>query len=66
MAKRDVFTCDGCGKDKLKVNRWWLASLNAGTFQIQPWSEQEANSSQQHLCGESCVIKVISKYMQSK
>ena len=66
MAWSEVFTCNGCGKQKQKVNRWWLASLNGGTFQIQPWTDEEANSAQQHLCGESCLTKAVSKYMQTK
>lgn len=65
MAKREVFTCNVCGKDKQITNHWWIAYVSPGVgFMISPWSDSlAANDQVQTLCGQECVIKAVNEYL---
>lgn len=66
MAKREVFTCNVCGKDKQAINHWWIAYKSNGIgFMLSPWNESLArNDEVQSLCGQECLIKAVSLWMQ--
>lgn len=63
MAITPQITCDVCGKQKQKVNRWWLGALGNG-FTLQKWSDEIANVDKiKHFCGQTCVIQAVNKFM---
>lgn len=68
MAWTKQFTCNVCGKLKQTTNHWWIAYISNGTgLMISPWNEALANNEQvQTLCGQECVIKAVSEYMQKQ
>jgi len=68
MAKRTVYTCNVCGKDKLKTNHWWIAYVSSAPgFMLSPWSDSLAeNEEVKTLCGQECLIKAVNEWMQKQ
>lgn len=66
MAITQTITCNVCGKQKREVNHWWVAYESQGVgFMLSPWNENLArNDIVQSLCGQECVIKAVSEWMQ--
>jgi hypothetical protein len=60
------FTCDICGTPKKESNHWWLARPESPCgLRIEPWDEAEAILPDiQHLCGEGCVLRALTAWMQ--
>lgn len=68
MARRESFTCDICGKEKQDVNHWFVfndAAYSGDELGIAVFQWHEPLSGYQHLCGQECVIKAVSKWMQN-
>lgn len=67
MAKRTVFTCNICGKDKQATNHWWIVYMSGGIgLMISPWNDALADNEQVNtLCGQECVIKAVSAYLSA-
>ncbi|MHB1022429.1 MAG: hypothetical protein ACYC46_04060 [Acidobacteriaceae bacterium] len=70
------YTCDICGKPKREANHWWMVMLGevpcfdqgqpARRFTLLPWNTTEAaNPNIHHLCGESCAMKAMERFMSS-
>jgi hypothetical protein len=67
MAINKTITCDRCGKVKREVNHWWIAKINAMDFTLLPWGSGAIESPvAKHLCGQECVSKMASQWMEEK
>ncbi len=59
---QQVITCDICGAQKREANHWFIAREEAGEIRISGWNSPHTFSPQaRHLCGETCVHKLISQ-----
>lgn len=59
---RQIITCDICGAQKREANHWFIAREEAGEIRISGWNAPHTFSPQaRHLCGETCVHKLISQ-----
>lgn len=70
MAKIEAFACDECGAQKKEANHWWLMVRHYGhqneSLALIPWDNQTAGEkSWRHLCGEACVQKAVSKFLNT-
>lgn len=65
MAIGQAINCDACGKQKGAVNCWWMVFREGKRIEIEPWGEDYEVASE-HLCGQDCLIKSVSKWMQEK
>lgn len=66
MAVIEKIVCDVCGKQKQDVNHWWIFDPpNEGQelFLLAKWSDERAVT-YRHACGQECVIKAVSEWMQ--
>jgi len=61
MAITEQITCDVCGKSKGSVNHWWMLGENPKELVIRPYVP---SLGWKHLCGQQCVIKAVSEWMQ--
>lgn len=53
--------CDGCGKDRVDdSNHWKSFNLFGGTVHIEEGIETESH--EVHACGETCAMKLISRW----
>lgn len=67
MAITEQITCDVCGKVKQDVNHWWIVKRTAMDFTLLPWgSGAIKNSIAHHLCGQECVTKSASQWMEER
>lgn len=69
MPRTITDTCDICGSTKGATNHWWiLIQYNVGLL-TQKWDEgtaAEGNDEQQFACGETCVIKAVSAFLNKQ
>jgi len=60
--------CDICRKQKAEVNHWWIGFMRCDSVTssvIQPWNDEIAEAiGAKHLCGQECVTKFVSEWMQ--
>jgi hypothetical protein len=57
-----VITCDMCGAQKREANHWFLVREESGELRISGWNFPHTLSPEtRHLCGETCVHKLISR-----
>lgn len=71
--KKEIVTCDECGKQKGDVNHWFRALQNADSIRIMqsevhPYLHTSEVGALFDLCGQACVIQAVQKWMgaQSK
>jgi hypothetical protein len=61
---QQVITCDVCGTPKRQSNHWFVACEQSGELRIGGWRSLHLFSPEtKHLCGETCVHKLISHYL---
>jgi hypothetical protein len=61
---QQVITCDICGTQKRQTNHWFVAREESGELRITGWNSLHVQSpGTKHLCGETCVHKLISQYL---
>ena len=72
MAIAQAVTCNICGKQKGSVNHWWLFGITHVLgdeeylgFEAKPWIQADAEY-MRHACGQECLIKALSQWMQLK
>ena len=59
---QQVITCDMCGAQKREANHWFIAREESGELCINGWNSPHTLSpGTRHLCGETCVHKLISQ-----
>jgi hypothetical protein len=64
MPKREVYICDGCGREKKETNSWYKM-LVGDALSLWPWKHEGANygSPILYMCGASCVTKKVEEFM---
>lgn len=68
MACGEKVTCDVCGIQKGEANHWimWLETQEGpgpGEVTFKPWTEHYQKWN--HVCGESCAGKLLTKVVAS-
>lgn len=69
MPKITKYICDGCGKEKGETNHWFRGSKGNNyqgikTTWISEWTLEDDNTGM--YCGEACVLKAVSEWMQAQ
>ena len=61
---RQAISCDVCGSEKRQTNHWFVAFEQAGELRLGGWtSRNRARPNSKHLCGQTCVHKLVDEYM---
>jgi hypothetical protein len=61
---RQAISCDVCGTEKRQTNHWFVAFEQAGELRLGGWtSRNRARPNSKHLCGQTCVHKLVDEYM---
>jgi hypothetical protein len=61
---RQAISCDICGTEKRQTNHWFVAYEQSGELRVGGWNSPCLScSGTKHLCGETCLHKLISKFM---
>lgn len=61
---RQAISCDICGRDKQQTNHWFVAYEHGAELRIAGWSSQaRLRTSAKHLCGQTCLHKLVDDYM---
>lgn len=59
---QQAITCDICGIEKRQTNHWFLVREESGELRISGWNSLHILlPGTRHLCGETCVHKLISQ-----
>lgn len=66
MSFTEKFSCNVCGKERGASNHWTLAVVDERGLALYPWKDSDARlEGMQHLCGRSCVQRLIDKALDS-
>jgi hypothetical protein len=61
---RQAISCDICGRDKQQTNHWFVAYEHGTELRIGGWSSQaRLRTSSKHLCGQTCLHKLVDDFM---
>lgn len=61
---RKVISCDICGAQKRDTNHWFIAYEDSGELRVSDWTSHHLLCpGTKHLCGESCVHKLVGEYL---
>jgi hypothetical protein len=61
---RQAISCDVCGTEKRQTNHWFVAFDQGGELRLGGWtSRNRAKPGSKHLCGQTCVHKLVDEYM---
>ena len=61
---RQAISCDICGTEKRQANHWFVAYEQSGELRISGWNSPYLScAGTKHLCGETCLHKLISKFL---
>jgi hypothetical protein len=60
---RQAISCDICGTEKRQTNHWFVAYEQAGELRVSAWGAQKRRSSTKHLCGQTCLHKLVDDFM---
>lgn len=66
--KKEIYECDTCGTHKKETNNWWVA-ITGETFDVVPFGQPFVLPSNikdtdvLHICGQDCLIKVLSRWL---
>lgn len=59
-----AISCDYCGTQKRQTNHWFIAYKHAGELRVSGWNSLYLMCpGTKHLCGETCVHKLVSEFM---
>ena len=63
---RQVIYCDVCGAQRRETNHWFIAYELSGELRASGWTSQSLHHPGiKHLCGESCLHKLLSEFLAS-
>lgn len=63
---RQIVCCDICGEEKEQTNHWFVAYDQGGEFRVSGLtSSNSQDAAAKHLCGESCVHKLLDEFLIS-
>lgn len=61
---RQAISCDICGRDKQQTNHWFVVYEHGAELRISGWnSEARKSTKAKHLCGQTCLHKLVDEYM---
>lgn len=61
---RQAISCDVCGRDKQQTNHWFVVYEHGAELRISGWNSEARNSTKaKHLCGQTCLHKLVDEYM---
>lgn len=61
---RQAISCDICGTEKRQTNHWFVAFDQGGELRLGGWtSRNRAKPGSKHLCGQTCVHKLVDEFM---
>lgn len=61
---RQAISCDICGTDKQQTNHWFVAYEQNGELRISGWNSQiRLRSGAKHLCGQTCLHKLVDEFI---
>lgn len=61
---RQAISCDICGTDKQQTNHWFVAYEQNGELRISGWNSQSRlRTGAKHLCGQTCLHKLVDEFM---
>lgn len=61
---RQAISCDICGSEKRQTNHWFVAFEQGGELRLGGWtSRNRAKPGSKHLCGQTCVHKLVDEFM---
>lgn len=61
---RQAISCDICGRDKQQTNHWFVVHEHGAELRISGWnSEARKSTKAKHLCGQTCLHKLVDEYM---
>ena len=61
---RHTISCDMCSAQKREANHWFIAYEESGELHVSNWvSPHLFRSGTKHLCGESCLHKLLSTFL---
>lgn len=66
--RTESYKCDGpgCTHEKGSTNHWFVAIKILGALTIKQWAGAQTADHVLHLCGESCVQKVVSEFLSNQ
>jgi hypothetical protein len=61
---RQAISCDICGNEKKQTNHWFVAYEQGGELRVAGWSSRNRlRPGTRHLCGQTCLHKLVDDYM---
>lgn len=61
---RQAISCDICGSEKRQTNHWFVAYEQSGELRVSGWSSRiRTRPGSKHLCGQTCVHKLVDDFM---
>ena len=61
---RQIISCDICKSEKKQSNHWYVVYEQGGELRLSGWSSrQRTRPGARHLCGQSCVYKLVDDFM---
>jgi len=61
---RQAISCDICGRDKQQTNHWFVVYEHGTELRISGWNSQaRLRTSSKHLCGQTCLHKLVDDFM---
>jgi len=61
---QQAISCDVCGAQKRQANHWFIAYKHAGELRVSSWNSLHLMCpGTKHLCGETCVHKLIGEFL---
>jgi hypothetical protein len=61
---RQAISCDICGAEKRQTNHWFVAYEQAGELRVSGWtSRHRSRPGSKHLCGQTCLHKLVDDFM---
>jgi hypothetical protein len=61
---RQAISCDICGSEKRQTNHWFVAYELGGELRMSGWSSRHRlRPGSKHLCGQTCLHKLVDEFM---
>jgi hypothetical protein len=61
---RQAISCDICGSEKRQTNHWFVAYELGGELRMSGWtSRHRLRPDSKHLCGQTCLHKLVDEFM---
>ena len=57
------YACDVCFREKHEANHWFRVWARSDALQVRPWGEDRLAIKDEHICGEECLHKRLSRWL---